>query len=49
MTDQAVVLVGEGEQLVRLVIAEALRDEGFKVMEAEHSDPHRTSAHPVAL
>jgi CheY-like chemotaxis protein len=31
------VLVAEDEELVRLVIVEALRDAGFEVMEAEHA------------
>jgi CheY-like chemotaxis protein len=38
MTDQILVLIAEDEELVRLVIAEALRDEGFEVMEAEHAE-----------
>lgn len=32
------VLVAEDEELVRLVIAEALRDAGLEVMEAEHAE-----------
>jgi CheY-like chemotaxis protein len=38
MPDQIHVLVVEDEELARLVIAEALRDEGFAVMEAEHAE-----------
>ncbi len=38
MPDQTFVLVAEDEELVRLVIVEALLDEGFEVMEAEHAD-----------
>jgi CheY-like chemotaxis protein len=38
MPDQTFVLVAEDEELVRLVIAQALLDEGFEVMEAEHAD-----------
>jgi two-component system, response regulator PdtaR len=38
MPDQIVVLVAEDEELVRLVIAEALRDVGLEVMEAEHAE-----------
>ena len=37
MPDQIVVLIAEDEELVRFVIVEALRDEGFDVMEAEHA------------
>ena len=37
MPDQTFVLVAEDEELVRLVIAQALRDEGFEVMEVEHA------------
>jgi two-component system, response regulator PdtaR len=32
------VLVAEDEELVRLVIVQALRDEGFEVMEVEHAE-----------
>lgn len=35
---EIVVLVAEDEELVRLVIAEALRDVGLEVMEAEHAE-----------
>jgi CheY-like chemotaxis protein len=35
---EIVVLVAEDEELVRLVIAEALRDEGLEVMEAQHAE-----------
>jgi CheY-like chemotaxis protein len=38
MPDQVVVLVAEDEELVRLVTAEALRDVGLEVMEAEHAE-----------
>jgi CheY-like chemotaxis protein len=38
MPDQILVLVVEDEEPVRLVIVEALRDEGFDVMEVEHAD-----------
>ena len=38
MPDQIVVLVAEDEELVRLVIAEALRDVGLEVMEVEHAE-----------
>jgi two-component system, response regulator PdtaR len=38
MPDQTFVLVAEDEELVRLVIADALRDEGFEVMEVEHAE-----------
>src|SRR3954464_7370981 len=38
MPDQIIVLVVEDEELVRLVIAEVLRDEGFEVMEVEHAE-----------
>ena len=38
MPDQILVLVAEDEELVRLVIAEALRDAGLEVMEAEHAE-----------
>jgi CheY-like chemotaxis protein len=37
MVGQTQVLVAEDEELVRLVIAEALRDAGFEVMEVEHA------------
>jgi CheY-like chemotaxis protein len=37
MPDQAMVLVAEDEELVRFVIVEALRTEGFEVMEVEHA------------
>jgi CheY-like chemotaxis protein len=38
MPDQTFVLVAEDEELVRSVIVEALLDEGFEVMEAEHAE-----------
>jgi CheY-like chemotaxis protein len=38
MPDQTFVLVTEDEELVRLVIVQALLDEGFEVMEAEHAE-----------
>jgi CheY-like chemotaxis protein len=38
MPDPIMVLVAEDEELVRLVIAEVLRDVGFEVMEAEHAE-----------
>jgi two-component system, response regulator PdtaR len=38
MPDQILVLVAEDEELVRVVIVEALEDEGFKVIEAEHAE-----------
>jgi two-component system, response regulator PdtaR len=38
MPDQILVLVVEDEELARLIITEALRDEGFEVMEAEHAE-----------
>lgn len=38
MPDQILVLVAEDEELVRLVITEALRDAGLEVMEAEHAE-----------
>ena len=38
MPDQTFVLVAEDEELVRLVIVQALLDEGFEVMEAEHAE-----------
>ena len=37
MADSTLVLVAEDEELVRFVIVEALRDEGFEVMEVEHA------------
>ena len=37
MPDQISVLVAEDEELVRLVIVEALKDAGFGVMEAENA------------
>ncbi len=37
MPDQTFVLVAEDEELVRLVIVQALLDEGFEVMEVEHA------------
>jgi CheY-like chemotaxis protein len=41
MPDQTFVLVAEDEELVRLVIVQALRDEGFEVMEVEHAEALR--------
>jgi CheY-like chemotaxis protein len=38
MPGQIMVLVAEDEELVRLVIVEALEDEGFDVIEAEHAE-----------
>jgi two-component system, response regulator PdtaR len=38
MSDQILVLVAEDEELVRLVITEALRDADLEVMEAEHAE-----------
>jgi CheY-like chemotaxis protein len=38
MPDQTLVLVAEDEELVRLVIVQALLDEGFEVIEAEHAE-----------
>src|ERR1700760_1153845 len=38
MPDRILVLVAEDEELVRLVIAEVLRDAGIEVMEAEHAE-----------
>ena len=38
MPDQIIVLVAEDEELVRLVIAEVLQDEGFEVIEAQDGD-----------
>jgi two-component system, response regulator PdtaR len=38
MSDQILVLVVEDEELVRVIITEVLRDEGFEVMEAEHAE-----------
>jgi CheY-like chemotaxis protein len=38
MPDQIFVLVAEDEELVRVIIIDALEDEGFEVMEAEHAD-----------
>jgi CheY-like chemotaxis protein len=38
MPDQILVLIAEDEELVRLVVAEALRDTGLEVMEAELTD-----------
>ena len=38
MPDQILVLVAEDEELVRLVIVEALEDAGFEVFEAEHAE-----------
>jgi CheY-like chemotaxis protein len=38
MSDQILVLVAEDEDLVRLVVVEALRDAGLEVMEAVHAE-----------
>jgi CheY-like chemotaxis protein len=38
MSDPILVLVAEDEELVRLVIVEALEDAGFEVFEAEHAE-----------
>ena len=38
MPGRILVLVAEDEELIRYVIAEALRDEGIEVMEAEHAE-----------
>jgi CheY-like chemotaxis protein len=38
MPDQILVLVAEDEELVRLVIVDALEDAGFEVFEAEHAE-----------
>ena len=38
MPHQTFVLVAEDEELVRLVIVQALLDEGFEVLEAEHAE-----------
>ena len=38
MPDQTFVLVAEDEELVRLIIVQALLDEGFEVMEVEHAE-----------
>ena len=38
MPDQTFILVAEDEELVRLVIVQALLDEGFEVVEAEHAE-----------
>ena len=38
MPGQILVLVAEDEELVRLVVVEALRDAGLEVIEAEHAD-----------
>ena len=38
MPEQVLVLVAEDEELVRLVIVDALRDAGFEVIEAEHAE-----------
>jgi CheY-like chemotaxis protein len=38
MPDQILVLVAEDEELVRLVIVDALEDAGFEVMEVEHAE-----------
>ena len=35
--DQTFVLIAEDEELVQLVIVQALNDEGFEVLEAEHA------------
>jgi CheY-like chemotaxis protein len=38
MSGEIFVVVAEDEELVRLVIVNALEDEGFEVMEAEHAE-----------
>jgi CheY-like chemotaxis protein len=38
MPDPILVLVAEDEELVRLVVVEALADAGFEVLEAEHAE-----------
>jgi two-component system, response regulator PdtaR len=38
MPEQTFVLVAEDEELVRLIIVQALLDEGFEVMEVEHAE-----------
>ena len=38
MPDRISILIAEDEDLVRFVIVEALRDEGFEVMEVEHAE-----------
>jgi two-component system, response regulator PdtaR len=38
MPDQILVLVAEDEELVRLVVIEALHDAGFEVMDVEHAE-----------
>jgi CheY-like chemotaxis protein len=38
MPDQILVLVAEDEELVRLIIVDALEDAGFDVMEVEHAE-----------
>jgi CheY-like chemotaxis protein len=38
MLDPILVLLAEDEDLIRLVIVEALEDEGFEVLEAEHAE-----------
>jgi CheY-like chemotaxis protein len=43
-----VVLLAEDEELLRMVSAEALRDEGFEVMEAEHAEAALKSLHAKA-
>ena len=52
MPRQTVVLLAEDEELIRLVAADALRDEGFDVIEAIHAadalnslETHRTIIH----
>jgi CheY-like chemotaxis protein len=38
MPDQILVLVAEDEELVRILVVEALRDAGLEVMEAMHAE-----------
>jgi CheY-like chemotaxis protein len=38
MPEQIFVLVAEDEELIRLLIVDALEDAGFKVMEVEHAE-----------
>jgi DNA-binding response OmpR family regulator len=43
MPRQIVVLLAEDEELIRIAAAEALRDEGFEVIEAMHAEEARFS------
>ena len=40
MPDQTFVLVAEDEELVRLIIVQALLDEGFEVWKSSMPKPH---------